>query len=322
MLFVIIYEEPRGHEGEYAANASRSGQTYACRHFYLKDTTLSQIVENVCRFVYERTRANRILGSNQPRNLSRFSEPSPPRLTPRPGKWPISFAARLKNIAHAKRTGRRAPLWPKKDSIRACRAFDTVPASIEKLSLDSEARYSIAFGIPPSCLWGKILLVSEQSEHGRSNSKLPVVALCNENDDDDDDDDDEDNDNDNDDDDDDAEHDADRPSRRAMPRGEGTFLRRRCSFESEKDDRRRVSQRKKKSGEVERSREKKEKRKGVGKSGRTVVRDERETGEKKKAFAGNTARTPREHRPTRGEEGKKSVVGKRVKTTKGESSDD
>ena len=127
MLFVIIYEEPRGHEGEYAADASRSGQTYACRHFYLKDTTLSQIVENVCRFVY-RGRERIVFLEVTIQGIYRGSRNRTPRLTPRPGKWPISFAARLKNVAHAKRTGRRAPLCPKKDSIRACRAFDTVPA--------------------------------------------------------------------------------------------------------------------------------------------------------------------------------------------------
>ena len=108
----------------------------------------------------------------------------------------------------------------------------------------------------------------------RANSRIAnfTVALRSENDDDgdNDDDDDEDNDNDNDDD---TEHDTkrayvscndDRLSRRAMSRGEGTFLRRRCSFESEKRSPARESTRKR----VARSRgtEKKEKRKRGGRT--------------------------------------------------------
>lgn len=80
MLFVIIYEEPRGHEGEYAADAPRSGQTESLT--YRLQALLSQrhnIVTDsreCLSFHVPRTRANRILGSNQPWNLSRFSEPS------------------------------------------------------------------------------------------------------------------------------------------------------------------------------------------------------------------------------------------------------
>ena len=132
-----------------------------------------------------------------------------------------------------------------------------------------------------------------------------MVALRNENDDDGDgneyNDEDNDNDNDNDDDDDDdddAEHDNerarvssndDRPSRRAMSRGDGTFLRRWCSFESEKRSPARESTQKR----VARSRgaeKKKRETKRGGKSGRTVVCDKREMRGKKKVLAG-TART-------------------------------
>lgn len=134
MLFVIIYEKPRGHEGEYAGRFVVVGprRTYACRHFYLKDTTLSQIVENVCRFVY-RGQERIVFLEATGEGIYRDSWNYPPRLTPRSGKWPISFAVRLKDVGHAKRTDHRAPLWPKKDSIRACKAFDTVPASIEEV---------------------------------------------------------------------------------------------------------------------------------------------------------------------------------------------